>query len=254
MTESQLDTQELTDLAARKLPTSLRLRFVIAGSVIGALAPCLLSLIFNERTWDEYADYYGPGDARVHGLLTEFPVPVLVSGVAGAAIGYCLWLAISSHIGVQSRALAGGVVAGSVVANLIAVAVLSSELFASYSLGEPAYVDDVLRDVIWLITCPTLHGAWIGAIFSWAAASTFARQSVGPKTGAIGSAICAGALSTIVMLVFMTLTAPSGDYHGGTGMGPREGHAIIFMLIHLAIVLPISIVVGAVLGWRWHRR
>ncbi|MCP4888465.1 MAG: hypothetical protein GY904_17855 [Planctomycetaceae bacterium] len=104
-----LNKQDLAELAAQsKLPTSLRLRFVIAGSVIGSLAPCLLSLIFNERTWDEYADYYGPGYARVHGLITEFPVPVLVSGVAGAVIGYCLWLAISSQTGFQSRVLAGG--------------------------------------------------------------------------------------------------------------------------------------------------
>jgi hypothetical protein len=221
--------------------------------VLGLVVPFLLALIFNERSWEEYADYYGPGFARISGLLLEFPVPVLVSGVAGAAIGYCLWYAVSSHTGIQLRFLAGGVVAGSVAANLIAVAMFSSELFASYSLGEPAYADDVLRDVIWLIYCPTLHGSWVGAILAWAVASTFARQSVGPKAGAIGSAILAASLSTIAMIFIMIVTAPPGNYHGGTGMGPREGHAIVFMLIHVAIVLPISMVVGAVHGWRKHR-
>ena len=220
----QLDKQDLVELATQiKLPTRSRSQFVIVGGVIGLLAPCLLALIFNQRTWDEYADYYGPGYERVLGLLTEFPVPVLLGGIAGSAAGYCLWYAISSHLGIQSRALAGGAVAGSVVANLITVAVLSSELFASYSLGEPAYVDDVLRDVVWLIYCPTLHGAWVGAILAWAIASTFARQGVGPKVGAIGSAIVAAVLSTIAMFVIMILTAPQGNYHGGTGMGPREG-------------------------------
>ncbi|MCP4888466.1 MAG: hypothetical protein GY904_17860 [Planctomycetaceae bacterium] len=144
--------------------------------------------------------------------------------------------------------------AGSVIANLIAVAVFPSELFASYSLGEPAYVDDVLRDVIWLITCPTLHGAWIGAILTWAIAGIFARQSVGPKLGAIGSAIFAGAVSTIAMFFIMILSSPTDNYHGGAGIGPGAGHSIVFILLHLAFVLPISVVVGAVLGWRWHRR
>ncbi len=56
---------------------------MIAGGVIGVLAPCLLSLIFNERAWDEYADYYGPGYHRLLGLLTQFPgmIPFFSAGL-----------------------------------------------------------------------------------------------------------------------------------------------------------------------------
>jgi hypothetical protein len=247
----QPEVAELTAASGRPMPS--RRQFVIAGSLIGALAPCLFALIFNERSWGEYADYYGPGYHRIFGLLSEFPVPVFLSGIAGSAAGQLLWLASSSTHGFQTRILAGGAVAGLFVANLIAMAVSSSELFASRSLGEPAYVDDVLRGVIWLITRPTLHGAWMGAILSWAIASAFARQRVGPKAGAIGSSIFAAVLSTIAMVVIMALTAPPGNYHGGTGMGPREGHALMFIFIHLVIVLPISMIVGAVLGWRTHQ-
>ncbi|WP_143544182.1 hypothetical protein [Rhodopirellula sp. MGV] len=213
----------------------------------------MFALVFNERSWQEYADYYGPGYHRLVGLLTEFPVPMFLGGIAGAVAGYFLFLAIYSNRGFQSRTLAGGVVAGAVVANMIAMAVYSSELFASRSRGEPAYADDVLRGVIWLIMHPTPHGAWMGAILAWAIASAFARQRVGPKTGAIGSSIFAAVLSTIAMVVIMSLTAPPGNYHGGTGMGPRESHGLIFIFIHLVFVLPISMIVGAVLGWRTHQ-
>jgi len=166
-----LNKQELAEMAAQsKLPTKLRLRFVVAGSVIGVL----LLLIFNERALDESADYYNPGVARIYGLLVDFLVPASISGVAGAVAGYGVWCAV-------------------------------------------------------------------------------ARQSVGPKLGAIGWAIFAGVVSTIAMKVIAILTSPSGEFHG-SGIPPDAGHLIIFAFLHFAVVLPIAIVVGAVLGWRWHRR
>lgn len=253
MSESQLDTQEFAELAApSERPTHSRAPSVIAGGVIGVLAPCLLAFIFNERTWDEYAEYYGTGFELIFGLLMDVLVPVLISGVTGAAAGYGVWCAVSSQIAVRLRALAGGAVAGSVIANLIAVASYSSKLFTYQSLGG-VVTYQVLPDVIWLITCPTLHGAWMGAILALGIACAFEGQSVSPKTVAFGWAIVAAVLSTIAMFVIGALSAPPSNYHGGTGMGPAEVHGIIFMLIHLAIVLPISSVVGAVFGWRRHK-
>ena len=156
--------------AQKKLPTKLRLRFVIAGSVIGVL----LLLILSERALHDSTDYYSPGLARIYGLLVEFLVPVSISGVIGALAGYGVWYAI-------------------------------------------------------------------------------ARQSVGPKLGAMVWAIFTGVVSTMAMYVIAILTSPSGEFHG-SGVPPDAGHLIVFAFLHLVFVLPISIIVGAVLGWRWHGR
>ncbi|KAA5539220.1 hypothetical protein FYK55_25220 [Roseiconus nitratireducens] len=250
----ELDKSDLAELASLgKHRAGPRALATVLGSVLGGLAPFLLAIVFSRRSFGEQIEFYGSTWFEgLIGLLGEFVVPVLVSGLAGAAVGYCLGCACSSDIAFGRRVVAGGVAAGFVVAILIAVVVYWSELFRSIS---PADTDsaEVLDDVLWLVIGPGFHGAWIGAVICGAVWATFSRRKVGPLRGAIGSAIVAGLLSTMVMLLIEQLTSPPGNYQGGAGFGPQVGHFLTFFLAHLFVVLPLTMIVGAILGWRWHR-
>ena len=91
-------------------------------------------------------------------------------------------------------------------------------------------------------------GAVFGAVAGILINLSFAQQGVGVTGGAFGTAVVVACISAIATLLYTAITAPSGETHGA-GIGPGAGHAISAFLVYITIILPVSLVVGAAIGW-----
>ena len=141
----------------------------------------------------------------------------------------------------RSRASLLGGVAGFTTLALFAIA-----------LGGTSWGD--FEDFVFYVVLPGCLGGLIGSCAGLAIFLIITRRRTHPALAALIGGVLASVASTILTVIVAILTEPEGQYHGGAGYGPEAGHAVVTMFIYVYIVLPLSLIAGAVCGWFMNRR